>query len=170
MFGVTRYPMISKTESGRVGYRKKYRVAGRVRVPAGHWTLDKTGFFFFPPISTPQVDVREPSDGQWGAQMENGSWSGVVEMTNSSNTFVDLHFVFGFLFLPMLYVCPLPVSQLMGLGGSSRKERGQGGPLHEPGANDGEGNGHRLLSPLLRFGFSIFSSTSSIFSSTSSIF
>ena len=28
--------MISKTESGWVGYRKKYRVAGRVRVPAGH--------------------------------------------------------------------------------------------------------------------------------------
>ena len=28
--------MISKTESGRVGYRKEYRVAGRVRVPAGH--------------------------------------------------------------------------------------------------------------------------------------
>ena len=38
MFRVTRYPMISKTESGRVGYRKKYRVAGRVRVPAGHCT------------------------------------------------------------------------------------------------------------------------------------
>ena len=37
MFRVTRYPMISKTESGRVGYRKKYRVAGRVRVPAEHW-------------------------------------------------------------------------------------------------------------------------------------
>ena len=37
MFRVTRYPMISKTESGRVGYQKKYRVAGRVRVPAGHW-------------------------------------------------------------------------------------------------------------------------------------
>ena len=37
MFRVTRYPMISKTESGRVGYREKYRVAGRVRVPAGHW-------------------------------------------------------------------------------------------------------------------------------------
>ena len=36
MFWVTRYPMISKTESGRVGYRNKYRVAGRVRVPAGH--------------------------------------------------------------------------------------------------------------------------------------
>ena len=36
MFRVTRYPMISKTESGRVGYREKYRVAGRVRVPAGH--------------------------------------------------------------------------------------------------------------------------------------
>ena len=28
--------MISKTESGRVGYQKKYWVAGRVRVPAGH--------------------------------------------------------------------------------------------------------------------------------------
>ena len=28
--------MISKTESGRVGYGKKYRVAGRVRVPTGH--------------------------------------------------------------------------------------------------------------------------------------
>ena len=28
--------MISKAESGRVGYRKKYRVASRVRVPAGH--------------------------------------------------------------------------------------------------------------------------------------
>ena len=55
-----------------------------------HHSKDKTGFFFIPPISTPQVDVREPSDGQWGAQMENGSWSGVVEMTNSSNTFVDL--------------------------------------------------------------------------------
>ena len=39
MFRVTRYPMISKTESGRVGYQKKYRVAGRVRVPAGHWAL-----------------------------------------------------------------------------------------------------------------------------------
>ena len=38
MFWVTRYPIISKTESGRVGYRKKYRVAGRVRVPAGHWS------------------------------------------------------------------------------------------------------------------------------------
>ena len=36
MFRVTRYPLITKTESGRVGYRKKYRVAGRVRVPAGH--------------------------------------------------------------------------------------------------------------------------------------
>ena len=40
MFRVTRYPMISKTESGRVGYRNKYRVAGRVRVPAGHWTSE----------------------------------------------------------------------------------------------------------------------------------
>ena len=38
MFRVTRYPIISKTESGRVGYRKKYWVAGRVRVPAGHWS------------------------------------------------------------------------------------------------------------------------------------
>ena len=28
MLRVTRYPMISKTESGRAGYRKKYRVAG----------------------------------------------------------------------------------------------------------------------------------------------
>ena len=36
MFRVTRYPMISKTESGRVGYQEKYRVAGRVWVPAGH--------------------------------------------------------------------------------------------------------------------------------------
>ena len=41
MFWVTRYPMISKTGSGRVGYRKKYRVAGRVRVPAGHWPYGK---------------------------------------------------------------------------------------------------------------------------------
>ena len=32
----TRYPMISKTELGRVGYRKKYRVTGRVWVSAGH--------------------------------------------------------------------------------------------------------------------------------------
>ena len=36
MFRVTRYPIISKTESGWIGYRKEYRVAGRVRVPAGH--------------------------------------------------------------------------------------------------------------------------------------
>ena len=44
MFRVTRYPMISKTESGRVGYRKKYRVAGRVRVPAGHWFCTEKHF------------------------------------------------------------------------------------------------------------------------------
>ena len=30
---VTRYPMIFKTESGRAGYRKKYRVSGRIREP-----------------------------------------------------------------------------------------------------------------------------------------
>ena len=36
MFRVTRYPMISKTELGRVRYQKKYRVAGQVQVPAGH--------------------------------------------------------------------------------------------------------------------------------------
>ena len=41
MFRVTRYPMISKTESGRVGYRTKYWVAGRVRVPAGHCRQDR---------------------------------------------------------------------------------------------------------------------------------
>ena len=28
--------MIFKIESGRVGYRRKYRVSGRVRVPVGH--------------------------------------------------------------------------------------------------------------------------------------
>ena len=28
--------VLGGTESGRVGYGKKYRVAGRVRVPAGH--------------------------------------------------------------------------------------------------------------------------------------
>ena len=33
--------MISKTELGRVGYQKKYRVAGRVRVPAGHCHHDE---------------------------------------------------------------------------------------------------------------------------------
>ena len=27
---------------------------------------------------TPQVDIKEPLDGQWGRQMENGSWTGVV--------------------------------------------------------------------------------------------
>ena len=32
--------MIFKTESGRVGYRMKYRVSGRVRVPAGHWSRE----------------------------------------------------------------------------------------------------------------------------------
>ena len=45
MFRVTRYPMISKNESGRVGYRKKYRVVGRVRVPAGHCKLEKKTFW-----------------------------------------------------------------------------------------------------------------------------
>ena len=39
MFRVARCPMIYKTESGWVGYRKKYLVAGRVRVPAGHCVL-----------------------------------------------------------------------------------------------------------------------------------
>ena len=28
--------------------------------------------------SPPQVNIKEPSDGQWGRQMENGSWTGVV--------------------------------------------------------------------------------------------
>ena len=37
MFRLTCYLTISKTELGRVGYRKKYRVAGRLRLPAGHW-------------------------------------------------------------------------------------------------------------------------------------
>ena len=36
--------MISKTESGWVGYRKKYQVAGRVRVPAGHCSQDEIEF------------------------------------------------------------------------------------------------------------------------------
>ena len=54
MFRVTRYPMISKTESGRVGYRKKYRVAGRVRVPAGHWLHSKERAQYHP------VLVRNP--------------------------------------------------------------------------------------------------------------
>ena len=36
MFWVTHYPMISQTESGRVGYREIYQVVGRVREPAGH--------------------------------------------------------------------------------------------------------------------------------------
>ena len=50
MFRVTRYPMISRTESGRVGYRKKYWVAGRSRVPAGHWQggASITVVFFYP--------------------------------------------------------------------------------------------------------------------------
>ena len=25
-----------------------------------------------------QVEIKEPADGQWGRQMENGSWTGVV--------------------------------------------------------------------------------------------
>ena len=40
MFRVTRYPMISKTESGRVGNQKEYLVAGWIRVPAGHWVYN----------------------------------------------------------------------------------------------------------------------------------
>ena len=56
MFRVTRYPMIPKTESGRVGYRKKYRVAGRVRVPTEHWRQH------FPPqlISLPTAPFPQP--------------------------------------------------------------------------------------------------------------
>ena len=33
---------------------------------------------FDPILITPQVNIKEPSDGQWGRQMENGSWTGVV--------------------------------------------------------------------------------------------
>lgn len=33
---------------------------------------------FVPLPITPQVNIMEPSDGQWGRQMENGSWTGVV--------------------------------------------------------------------------------------------
>ena len=39
MFWVTRYPMISKIDLGRVGYQRKYWVAGQVWVPARHWAL-----------------------------------------------------------------------------------------------------------------------------------
>ena len=35
--------MIFKTESGRVGFQMKYRVSGRVRVPAGHCTYRSKG-------------------------------------------------------------------------------------------------------------------------------
>ena len=57
MFWVTRYPMIFKTELGRVGYRKKYRVAGRVRVPAGHWPsgLKESKFFYFTNVALPSI-------------------------------------------------------------------------------------------------------------------
>ena len=47
MFWGTRYPMISKTGSGRVGFRKKFRVAGRVQVPAGHWSYYANSSWIF---------------------------------------------------------------------------------------------------------------------------
>ena len=64
MFWVTRYPMISKTESVRVGYWKKYRVAGRVRVPAGHCMFDLVSFLPSyslspPPLSFPFLRLPE---------------------------------------------------------------------------------------------------------------
>ena len=66
MFWVTRYLMISKTES--VGYRKKYRVAGRVRVPAEHWMCD------FPSYLQPWVIARAPCiiNPKWGTHIQ--SW------------------------------------------------------------------------------------------------
>ena len=71
MFRVTRYPMISKTESGRVRYRKKYWVAGRVRVPAGHclaravdyaqktkWTIEGLG----KKVNAPENNIVDMDD------------------------------------------------------------------------------------------------------------
>ena len=57
MFRVTRYPVFFKTESGWVGYREKYRVAGRVRVPAGHWPsgLKESKFFYFTNVALPSI-------------------------------------------------------------------------------------------------------------------
>ena len=79
MFRVTRYPMISKTESGRVGYRNKYRVAGRVRVPAGHW-MQPT-----PAMEAPRTKnkekIRKQIDKEWwnlpqqGRLLEQRAWA-----------------------------------------------------------------------------------------------
>ena len=65
MFRVNPYPMISKIESGQVGYRKKYRVSGRVRVPAGHWIhpMDLNENTEIPCCETDNCNLMDPSQG-----------------------------------------------------------------------------------------------------------
>ena len=34
------------------------------------------------------MEVKEPADGQWGRQMENGSWTGVVRHHSYSHSII----------------------------------------------------------------------------------
>ena len=85
--------------------------------------------FLYTIIWVAQVEVKEPADGQWGQQIENGSWTGVVPILTSYNQ-------------------PKPDWQLLHVGGNGGCKGGR--PLDELGFDWSPGEGGRLLSSLHR--------------------
>ena len=111
------------------------------------------------------MEVKEPADGQWGRQMENGSWTGVVTTLG----FLALIFVLAFGIVLIVFVCvaivvvsyiclhqiivvsciSLHQIKMLYVGGNGGEQTGR--PVDEPGLDRREGEGRRLLCCLHRF-------------------
>ena len=70
--------MISKIESAWVGYRKKYRVAGRVRVPAGDRLSASRE-------SIPDILINFAQQGRLSA-WDNNTWTGSIIVSFGAET------------------------------------------------------------------------------------
>ena len=99
-----------------------------------------------------QVKVKEPADGQWGRQMENGSWTGVVTTLG----FLIFVLAFGIVLIVVVCVAIVVVSyislhqiKMLYVGGNGGEQTGR--LVDEPGLDRREGEGHRLLCSLHRF-------------------
>ena len=86
----------------------------------------------------PQVNIKEPLDGQWGRQMENGSWTGVVAILIFPVSKKSLFGVVAILFSKLFAFV-----KLLSLGGNRGKKGGW--PLDELGSDWRKGESGRLL-------------------------
>ena len=98
------------------------------------------------------MEIKEPADGQWGRQMENGSWTGVVTTLG----FLIFVLAFGIVLIVVVCVAIVVVSyislhqiKMLYVGGNGGEQTGR--LVDEPGLDRREGEGHRLLCSLHRF-------------------